>query len=71
MKTKSSGRQASTASQIGWGRVCLAHEPMAIRESGGRPCAAAEAGARERAAISRVSVRRVNMPTTEKPVSNL
>ena len=59
------------ASQIGCAIDWFAQEPKAMRDSGGRPCDNAVAGASDIAASSLESVRRVNMSATEKPVSAL
>src|SRR5262245_4029990 len=54
MKRKSSGRAATTASQMGWGRSCWAQEPKAIRRSGCSSAARAPAGQRSSANSSKV-----------------
>jgi hypothetical protein len=49
----------------------LAHEPKAMRDRGGRLWENAGVGASEAAAMSLERVRRVNIPATEMPVSDL
>jgi len=51
-------------SQIGCGRVCFAHEPKAMRDSGFPDCARVVAGISEAAPARRANVRRENMVDT-------
>ncbi|MBL0899868.1 MAG: hypothetical protein IBJ17_14370 [Reyranella sp.] len=51
--------------------VWLAQEPKAMRDSGGRLWDNAVAGASDAAAMNLERIRRVNIPATELPVSDL